>query len=287
MQQHNSTMNGERTPDENVGVPANPAPTPVTPPVNPPPTSQPVTVQQFNEVEERMTAFERTTVRLTRYGLAVTILTGIFIALQWLEIRTGSVDTHELAVQAKNQADRTKDIADLYIKVARQSNEMPDVRVSQSGEYHDEKTKQVGAWIYYRNVANRAVAENPSVVIKLDIRALPPSQGERTSFLDGEFRNITPNRLPPVSKLSEQEISTSFVEVVINRQISLEDPEKKVYVWGEFRYKDFTNTLVDVPTRFCLYATVKQVLSVRNWSSSDRGMYKSLENCDKTNAANN
>ncbi len=59
--------------------------------------AQPATEQQLREteqkiegqIEERMTGFERSMVRLTRYGLAVTILTGIIFAGQLYEMITG------------------------------------------------------------------------------------------------------------------------------------------------------------------------------------------------------
>lgn len=41
----------------------------------------------------------------------VTLFTGIFIGLQWWEIRTGSIDTHELALAAKSQATNTENLA--------------------------------------------------------------------------------------------------------------------------------------------------------------------------------
>jgi hypothetical protein len=41
----------------------------------------------------------------------VTLLTGFFIALQWKEIGTSSVDTHDLAVAAKSQASNTENLA--------------------------------------------------------------------------------------------------------------------------------------------------------------------------------
>lgn len=39
-----------------------------------------------------------------------TIFYTIYAKKQWQEIKSGSNDTHELAVQAKNQADRMKDL---------------------------------------------------------------------------------------------------------------------------------------------------------------------------------
>lgn len=38
--------------------------------------------------------------------------TGLFIGFQWKEMRSGSADTHELAVQAKNQSDAARSLAD-------------------------------------------------------------------------------------------------------------------------------------------------------------------------------
>jgi len=59
-----------------------------------------------------MSGFERSTLRLSVIGLAVTILTGIFIALQWREMHSGSVDTHTLAEAAKATAESAKRQAD-------------------------------------------------------------------------------------------------------------------------------------------------------------------------------
>lgn len=57
--------------------------------------------------EEKMSGFERSTLRWTRASFVVIALTGLFISLQWLEMRSGGIDTHALAESAKEQAQLT------------------------------------------------------------------------------------------------------------------------------------------------------------------------------------
>jgi hypothetical protein len=64
------------------------------------------------QIDERMTAFERSMIRLTRYGLAVTILTGIIFAGQLYEMYTGGTATDRLVDYAKMQADAGNSISD-------------------------------------------------------------------------------------------------------------------------------------------------------------------------------
>lgn len=62
-------------------------------------------------MEERMSAFERSMIRLTRAGVAVAIVTGIIFLGQFYEMYRGSVDTHTLAQAAKSEADKTETIS--------------------------------------------------------------------------------------------------------------------------------------------------------------------------------
>jgi hypothetical protein len=102
-------MDSEQPPKDSINVPP---PPPVPPPIDTPPTSQPEPEQRLGNVEanmeERMSAFERSSIRWTTATFAVTLATGLFIALQWWEIRTGSVDTHTLAEAAKTTAEATQ-----------------------------------------------------------------------------------------------------------------------------------------------------------------------------------
>jgi hypothetical protein len=59
-----------------------------------------------------MSAFERSTLRLTRVGLLIAGVTGAVIGLQWYEMRKGGSDTHDLAEAAKAQSEAAKVIAE-------------------------------------------------------------------------------------------------------------------------------------------------------------------------------
>jgi hypothetical protein len=101
-------MNGEPPSKDDVGGTPEGSLTPKAPPINTSPASEPTTAQQLTNVEERMSGFERSTLGLGRYGLAVTILTGAFIALQWWEMHSGATDTHTLAESAKSTAETAR-----------------------------------------------------------------------------------------------------------------------------------------------------------------------------------
>ena len=71
--------------------------------------SQPATQQQLAEVKQELSAFEKATLRWTRTTAGIGLVTAAFICLQWCEMRSGSGDTHSLAVAAGKQADRMQD----------------------------------------------------------------------------------------------------------------------------------------------------------------------------------
>jgi hypothetical protein len=80
-------------------------------PVNAAPT-KPTTEDHLTKVEDEMNAFERSTLGWTKATVGILFVTCLFICGQWCEMRSGSGDTHELAVAASKQADRMKDFAD-------------------------------------------------------------------------------------------------------------------------------------------------------------------------------
>lgn len=86
--------------------------------------SKPATEADLDKVEERMSGFERSTLRWTRASFVVVLATGVFICLQWLEIRSGGQDTHDLAVAAGKQADKMKDVSDAADKIRRAAEGM-------------------------------------------------------------------------------------------------------------------------------------------------------------------
>lgn len=58
-----------------------------------------------------MSAFERSTIRLAKVNIGVVAVTGLFICLQWCEMRSGSVDTHTLAEASRVQAQQLETLA--------------------------------------------------------------------------------------------------------------------------------------------------------------------------------
>jgi hypothetical protein len=70
------------------------------------------TRNELKQIEKDMSGFEKSTLRWSRVAVVMSSLAALFVCAQWWEMHTSSRDTHDLAIAAKNQADRTKDVAD-------------------------------------------------------------------------------------------------------------------------------------------------------------------------------
>ncbi len=101
--EHNGSENGENAA---IGTPA----VTETKPKDPVP-SKPATEADLEKVEERMSGFERSTLRWTRASFVIVAATAAFICFQWLEMRSGGKDTHALATAASQQATHIQAIA--------------------------------------------------------------------------------------------------------------------------------------------------------------------------------
>ena len=79
-------------------------------------TAQPATAKQLQQAEEnienRMSAFERTTVRLTTAGVIIGVITLLIFAGQLYEMIEGGTATDKLVDYAKTQANASSDQAD-------------------------------------------------------------------------------------------------------------------------------------------------------------------------------
>lgn len=170
----------------------------------------------------------------------------------------------------RQQLEEMKKTTGMQRQVARAANGTPNVRRTGLGVYHDKLGKM---WVkaFFHNV-EKIDAEDSMVSIKLDFLTLPPNQIQRT-FLDGEFKNMTPSKMRPIP---EDEI---LAPIFYRQYIDPEIPGKNIYVWGEFRYKDFGDW--DEPTKFCWYAEAKQVLSKESAREGAEGGYVSgWQACD-------
>jgi hypothetical protein len=70
-------------------------------PVDPTKRDEEHTEHQIERVQLELSGFERSTLRWTKASFGIVAATGLFICLQWFEMRSSGVDTHDLAVAAK------------------------------------------------------------------------------------------------------------------------------------------------------------------------------------------
>jgi hypothetical protein len=153
-------------------------------PKNPIP-SKPATEADLDEVEKRMSGFERSTLRWTRASFVIVLATGVFICLQWLEMRSGGKDTHDLAVAAGKQADKMTDMSTAADKIRQAAEGMvtQDQRIADNAQKAlDASNKQSKAvldaniassrldqraWVGIENVATQAFSETAGVTVAL------------------------------------------------------------------------------------------------------------------------
>lgn len=95
--------------------------------------------ESLAEVERKMSVFERSTLRWTKATFFILAGTCLFIGFQWKEMRSGSADTHDLAVAAGKQAEaaskqaaRMKDFADRMRDQADQSKLVAEAAKAQA-----------------------------------------------------------------------------------------------------------------------------------------------------------
>jgi hypothetical protein len=97
-------MNGDQIPEDHQSNAQPPASSPNAHPVDPPTASEHLNATE-EAIEERMSTFERSTVRLTRVSIVVAVVVGLAVIAQWWEMHTSGVDTHALAGATEKQAD--------------------------------------------------------------------------------------------------------------------------------------------------------------------------------------
>ena len=107
-------MNGEDHPHSEADVPKGQAPTSIAEGQNAMP-AKPATAIQLEQteerIEERMSAFERSMIRLTRAGIIIGIVTGVIFLGQLYEMYEGGTQTDRLVGYAQTQAQAASDIS--------------------------------------------------------------------------------------------------------------------------------------------------------------------------------
>jgi hypothetical protein len=100
-----------------------PAPVQIAPPVTPP-AAEPATAKQLQEVEKQMSSFERATLKWAKAAVIMSGIAALFVCAQWYEMHAGGADTHDLAMAAKTQADKMKDMSDAADKIRQAADGM-------------------------------------------------------------------------------------------------------------------------------------------------------------------
>jgi hypothetical protein len=254
-------MNSERSPKDSIDTPA---PTPVAPPVNPAPASQPEAERQLadaeTQIEQRMSAFERSSIRWTKGMFAVTLATGVFIAAQWWEIRTGSVDTHELAVAAGKQADAAKTQAEKMTNLSDQAASIARLQVQTARLAYGAAILSPTPWMQfgykgdkmYAVIAvhvrdGKTTAESIQIAARIDVLESRPNKDDV-----GDFKLTTPSDLPPydrnlhtwtpiIVKADPKHTEQVALFTINSKPESIHSNygNRKVYVWGKIRYRDY------------------------------------------------
>ncbi len=101
-------MNGQNNPSNKPDGAGHRLPSTDPPKPSDTPKADPATATRLQEVKEKMTAFERSTLRWAKVAVIMSALAAIFVCLQWWEMHSGSADTHDLAIAAGKQADAAK-----------------------------------------------------------------------------------------------------------------------------------------------------------------------------------
>jgi len=93
-------------------------------PINPIKAGRPETNSDLQDVKKELTGYEKSTLIWTGVVVGINLLTCFFVGLQWREMKSGSADTHTLAVQAVTQATQTTNLAAAASRQAEQTQQL-------------------------------------------------------------------------------------------------------------------------------------------------------------------
>ncbi len=95
----------------------------------------------------KMSSFERSTLRWSRAAVLLSLLAAAFVCLQWYEMHEGGKDTHDLALEAKTQAERTKVLSNEMKKQADYTSDLAYQMKQEADHTKDvaDRTKEIAA----------------------------------------------------------------------------------------------------------------------------------------------
>lgn len=131
------------------------------------------TAGQLTEVGEKMTGFERATLRWAKVAVAMSFLAVIFVCAQWYEMHEGGKDTHTLAQSANTQAAKMDSMSDAATKIQQAADGM----FAQEKRLADDTEKSLKA----SNAESEKVLNASIAASQLDQRAWVSIIGEKLS----------------------------------------------------------------------------------------------------------
>jgi hypothetical protein len=205
-------------------------------------------------IEERMSAFERSMVRLTRAAVVVAVITCVIFLGQFYEMYTGSKDTHMLARAAKMQADRAETISASVQKAAsalKTANSNAKLAIDAAiGQFRSEQR----AWLsvgesvsaielgkpvtYAISVMNTGRTVARRVIIRTYISFSSQEIPTEARLRENRGTQVNPASIaviaPSIPSSSQNSVPAEYVPAIEKRL----KPKGYIYIWGRLEYYD-------------------------------------------------
>lgn len=198
-----------------------------TEPINAIPT-EPATADQLSKVEKEMTGFERATLRWAKLAVFMSAVAAFFVCAQWYEMHQGGIDTHDLAVAAKKQADKAETIS-ASLQSAVSSLQAAN---SQAEESFKETVKEAElgqrAWVEVEVIPSYKAEANGNSLLEVQLiatnRGHTPAIGLNNWFVQdvcSQLKSVCP---PTLEQLKLRLSGVRERLKLVNRELSTKEP---------------------------------------------------------------
>ena len=178
-----------------------------------------------------MSGFEKSTLRWAKVAVLMSFLAAVFVCAQWYEMHTGGVDTHNLAVAAKNQADLQREQLEGTMAAV--------VRLEEPRVTPDPITGRPLLVMLLLNQENRMMARNVYVRFEIKTTSFPRTD----TLLQSIPKTI---EIPQLSKSSGKNY---FLSNFTKQDEQFVTQKKTLTVEGKFGFDDGFDNKVEQP--FC------------------------------------
>jgi hypothetical protein len=227
---------------------------------------QPTTERDLKQIKNDMSNFERSTLRWTKVTVLVVFATMLFVGLQWNEMRTSSVDTHDLAEAAKTQAEALKTAQRAFVTFS------PDATVA----------TEVGTGGKVISWQLRIPMKNDSPTATQELRDCPTVANLPRGPIPKDFGypdSCEPRQVPLGPR---GQVNTIPKNILIADIRGVQRKERSIYVYGWATYRDVFPHSPKHVTLFCyelIMNTIKADLRDINYNLSGTLMLCEHHNC--------